>query len=50
MSEQDKVKAVEELADKIMKTHYYYNGDVEQKPVNNMEVKQDAGFVAATRQ
>ena len=48
MSEQDKVKAVEELADKIMKTHYYYNGDVEQKPVNNMEVKQDAGFVAAT--
>ena len=48
MSEQDKMKAVEDLADKIMKTHYYYNGDVEQKPVNNMKVKHDAGFVTAT--
>ena len=27
LSENEKVKAVEDLADKIMKTHYYYNGN-----------------------
>jgi hypothetical protein len=35
LNEDEKVKAVEELADKIMKTHYYYNGNMEKQNVNN---------------
>ena len=39
LSENEKVKAVEDLADKIMKTHYYYNGNSSTTTTDDEEKK-----------